>query len=153
MSDSYATYQYIVKTAAPLIFRAASSALNLPGVYAGVSGRINTGLHGLGGIRDSAYGAVGSAVDTFNVFETPEQRERSVAHSIGKEIGNFFLPKVYDPDDLGPYEEYSAYLKDTEEGDMLLREAAKLRRRARLIKRDREQQEKEKERASSSRYF
>ena len=153
MRNSYATYQHIVKTAAPLIFRATSSALNLPGIYGGISGRVSTGLHGLGGIRDSAYGAVGTAADTFNVFETPAQREKSVAHTIGKEIGNFFLPKVFDPDDLGPYEEYSDYLKDTEQGEMYLNQAAVLRRAARKVLRKRKQQEMEKEHASSSRYF
>ena len=168
MSNSYDTYQYIVKSAAPedapgwtppprtwggFARDNLSAAVNYPAIRGGVVGVWNTGTRGLGGIRDSAYGVVGTAADTFNVFETPAQRERSVAHTIGKEIGNFFLPKVYDPDDLGPYEEYSDYLKDTEQGEMYLSQAAVLRRAARKVLRERKQKEMEKEHASSSRYF
>lgn len=165
MSSPYTTYNYIVKEALGVMalglagrglrtaWDGTSAALNLPGVYSGISGRVQTGLRGLGGLRDSAYGVVGTAADTFNVFETPAERERSVAHAIGKELGNFFLPKVYDPDDLGPYEEYSNYLKDTEEGEMWLQEAAVLRRQARKLKRKREKEKQEKEHAAASRYF
>lgn len=95
-----------------------------------------------GAARDYVYG-------TMNPFKTKD----TVSYNLGKNIADFFLPKVYDPDDLGPYEEYSNYLKETEKAEMLLREAEKLRRKARLEELNQEQEEKNKAHASKSRYF
>lgn len=161
MNDVYSVYRYIIKQAAPeddpavwnpartwrgWALDRADAFGNFSGIGRGFSRAYHAGTGSLARARDTFYG-------TFDPFELPEQRERSVAHNIGKEIGNFFLPKVYDPDDLGPYEEYSNYIKDTEEGEMYLREAAELRRQARKIKRAREKAKKETEHASASRYF
>ena len=99
----------------------------------------NRALSGLGSARDYVYG-------TMNPFKT----EGTASYHLGKNIADFFLPKVYDPDDLGPYEEYSAYLKETEKAEMLLREAEKMRRRARLEELKQEQEEKNKAHASKS---
>ena len=76
-----------------------------------------------------------------------------MAYKLGQGFSDFFVPKVYDPDDLGPYEEYTRFLKDTEEGDMYLREAEKLRRRARVLKKLKLLEEETKRHASASRYF
>lgn len=156
MKNVYTTYSYIVKEAiAPLAlagsglraaYGGASAALNLPGIGRGWYNAGSDIAHGAGRIRDTVYG-------TFNPFEDEASRQNSVAHSIGKELGSFFLPKVYDPDDLGPYEEYSNYIKDTEEGEMLLREAAELRRQARIFKRKKKREEQERDHAAASRYF
>ena len=102
----------------------------------------NRTLNGLGSARDYVYG-------TMNPFKTKD----TASYHLGKNIADFFLPKVYDPDDLGPYEEYSNYLKETEKAEMLLREAEKMRRRARLEELKQEQEEKNKAHASKSRYF
>lgn len=86
---------------------------------------------------------------TMNPFHTKD----TASYNLGKSIADFFLPKVYDPDDLGPYEEYSNYIKETEKAEILLREAEKLRRKARLEELKQEQEEKNKAHASKSRYF
>ena len=172
MSELFSVYSYIVKTAAQgevrrLVNRVGNAAsrladdasviatpitvpadyvLNTSGIGRGVGKVYSRAAHGLASIRDYIYGA-------FDPFATPVDRHSSLTYNLGHEVGDFFLPKVYEPEDLGPYEEYSRYLKETETGDLLLREAAKLRRRARLLKKLRKQEEKEKEYASRSRYF
>lgn len=148
MKSAYSVYQHIVKQAGVLsrMYAVTNYPLNLSGIGGGVARAYDRTSGTLANVRDTVYGA-------FDPFESPRDRENSIAHSLGKELGNFFLPKVYDPDDLGPYEEYSNYLKDTEQGDMYLREASKLRRQARLIEKKRKREEKEREHASASRYF
>lgn len=172
MSDLFPTYSYIIKTAAPgdltrAVNRAkhiasdlggdvstavstltapANYVLNTSGIGRGVGKVYSRAAHGLASVRDYIYGA-------FDPFVPESNRHESLTYNIGHELGDFFLPKIYDPEDLGPYEEYSNYLKATEKGDLLRREAAKLRRRARLLKKLRKQEEKEKEYASRSRYF
>lgn len=172
MSELFPIYSYIVKTAAPgdltrAVNRARRAAnlvgndistlttpitapsnyiLNTSGIGHGIGKVYTVGAHGVASVRDYIFGA-------FDPFVPAEERRKSLAYSMGHELGDFFLPKIYDPEDLGPYEEYSKYLKETEAGDLLLREASKLRRRARLLKRLKKQEEKEKEYASRSRYF
>lgn len=155
MSDLYNLYTYIVKTAAPED--------EPPGAKAWWKDRANdfigyrTIYNNLGDAYTKSMGPVTVARDRvfglFNPFEDEVKKRQSVSYRLGHEIGDFLLPKVYDPENLGPYEEYSNYLKETERGDMLLHEAAKLRRRARLLKRLRKKEEEEKDYASRSRYF
>lgn len=79
--------------------------------------------------------------------------DNTYGYRISRALTELFLPKAYNPDNNGPYSEYTEFLKDTEEGDQLLREAAKLRRRARIILKQRAEEEREKNRAAKSRYF
>ena len=76
----------------------------------------------------------------------------TLAYSLTKGVTRFFSPRVYD-EDGSPYDEFSQYMKDTETGDLLLREAAKLRQKARILLKQREEEEKSKRHAASSRYF
>ena len=79
--------------------------------------------------------------------------DNTAGYNIAKTLTEFFLPKAYNPENTGPYDEYTEFLKDTEEGDQYLREAAKLRRRARILLKQIEEEEKNKRHAAKSRYF
>lgn len=79
--------------------------------------------------------------------------DNTYGYRISRAISELLLPKAYNPDNNGPYSEYTEFLKDTEEGDQYLREAAKLRRRARILLNQIAEAEKEKNRAAKSRYF
>lgn len=113
----------------------------------GVSFTYNAGKGLLGGTYDVTK-------DTLNNLNPVSEADRgTLGYSLGKALTEFFLPKFYDTDNAGRYAEYVDYLKQTEEGDQLLREAAKLRRRARILLRQLQEEEKNKRHAASSRYF
>lgn len=96
----------------------------------------------------------GTAKNTLdNLNPANNDVEDTAGYNIAKTLTEFFLPKAYNPDNTGPYNEYTEFLKDTEEGDQLLREAAKLRRRARILLKQKEEEEKNKQHAARSRYF
>ena len=125
MSSSYNAYQYIVKVA---------------------------------GIKDMAKGAWGGIKgQVANSFSDLDPRtpppDDTLAYSLVKGITRFFSPRIYDEEGAGPYEEFSKYMKDTETGDLLLREAAKLRQKARILLKQQEEEEKNKQHAARSRYF
>ena len=146
--DIVERYEYIVKQANPAMLAALMTARGTIG--GSVAPPAEPGPSWLSrGYRGAGDLASWTASRNYD----PRVDNPPLSYRLGKSIADFFLPKVYDPDDLGPYEEYSAYLKDTERAEMLLREAAKLRRRARLEELKREEEEKGKARASKSRYF
>ena len=88
-----------------------------------------------------------------NMNPVASDLENTYGYRISKALTEMLLPKAYNPDNNGPYSEYTEFLKDTEEGDQYLREAAKLRRRARILLKQIAEAEKEKNRAAKSRYF
>lgn len=75
------------------------------------------------------------------------------AYSLGRSLGGLLKEPFYNPNDLGPYERAVEYLKKSEESELLLREARKLRRRARLVQLQRDQEEDTKKHVENSRYF
>lgn len=79
--------------------------------------------------------------------------DNTYGYRISRALTEMLLPPAYNPENDGPYSEYTEFLKDTEEGDQYLREAAKLRRRARILLKQIAEAEKEKTRAAKSRYF
>lgn len=105
----------------------------------------------LGGAGRGIYNVTGTTLDRLDPRTPPP--DNTLAYSLVHGITRYFAPRMFDQEPGGPYNEFSEYLKDTEVGDLLLREAAKLRQRARIILKQKEQAEKEKHRAASSRYF
>lgn len=95
----------------------------------------------------------GTAKNTFDNLTGNSDVDDTAGYNIAKSLTEALLPKAYNPNNTGPYDEYTEFLKDTEEGDQLLREAAKLRRRARILLKQIEEEEKNKRHAANSRYF
>ena len=124
-TDFFSTYQYIVKTA---------------GIKDNLSGAWNW-----------TKGQVANSISDMDPRTPPP--DDTLAYSLVKGITRFFSPRIYDEEGAGPYEEFSKYMKDTETGDLLLREAAKLRQKARILLKQQEEEEKNKQHAARSRYF
>ena len=129
MSDCYSTYQYIVKSAS-------------------IASKTWDAARGVG---SWGWNTAGSAISDMDPRTPPP--DDTLAYSLVKGITRFFAPRVYQEEGNGPYEEYSKYMKDTETGDLLLREAAKLRQKARIILKQKEEEEEGKRHAARSRYF
>lgn len=123
MSDIYSTYCSIIKQAGPIW---------------------DATVRGTGN-------AVGYAANATNPGAC--DLEDTLGYRISRALTEWLSPKAYNPDNTGQFNEYTEFLKDTEEGDQYLREAAKLRRRARILLKQMAEAEEEKNRAARSRYF
>ena len=127
--SNFSTYQYIVKTAR---------------IWDKTKGAVS-------GAWDWSKDQAAQAIHDIDPRTPPP--DDTLAYSLVRGITRFFSPRVYQEDGDGPYEEFSRYMKDTEAGDLLLREAAKLRQKARILLKQKEEEEKGKRHAASSRYF
>lgn len=99
--------------------------------------------------KGAAKGAKGTVN---NILIPAADKTESLAETLGYNFGE--LTSVPDSDkELGPYKDVVQHLKDTELAEAYLRAAASLRRKARIIKRRRAEEEGLRSSVARSRFF
>ena len=93
----------------------------------------------LAGILDTLGSIPGGVRD--NVVIPTGERSQSFAENAGYTLGELIGKPNDDNEDLGPYKDVVRHIKDTEVAEAYLRAAAKMRRKARILNRKREEDE------------
>lgn len=96
--------------------------------------------------------------DTYNgtkerIFIPVGDKSESMSERLGYTLGELIGTPNTDNDDLGPYKDVVKHIKDTELAEAYLRAAADMRRKARIIKRKREEDEGLRSSVARSRFF
>ena len=114
---------------------------------------INSLLKQAGIIKD-LIGGTGSVLGTTRdgIIYAGDNTE-SGAESAGYTLGQLISSPDKDNDDLGPFKDVVKHIKDTELAEAYLREAAIMRRKARILRRKREEEKKLRNSIASSRFF
>lgn len=93
----------------------------------------------LAGIMDAIGALPGNVRD--NIVVPTGEGSQSLAESAGYTLGELIGKPNDDNEDLGPYKDVVRHIKDTEVAEAYLRAAAKMRRKARILNRKREEDE------------
>lgn len=102
-------------------------------------------------IMDTISAIPGSVKD--NIVIPTGDKSQSFSERLGYTVGGLLGSKADDTDNLGPYRDVVKAMKDTEVAETYLREAAKLRRKARILKRKREEEEGLRNSVARTRFF
>lgn len=80
-------------------------------------------------------------------------KSESLSERLGYNLGELIYDANTDNDDLGPYKNVVKHIKDTEVAEAYLRAAASMRRKARILKRKKEEEESLRNEVSRARFF
>jgi len=105
----------------------------------------------MAGIIDSITSIPGKIKD--KVFIPAGNSSESLSERIGYTLGEFMYKPEEDNDDLGPYKDVVQHIKDTEIAEAYLREAATMRRKARILRRKKEEAENLRGEIAGARFF
>ena len=80
-------------------------------------------------------------------------KSESLAERLGYNLGELIYDPNSDNDDLGPYKDVVKHIKDTELAEAYLREAANMRRKARILRRKKKEDENLRSEVARARFF